>query len=95
MKKHLQDESVPEDVYRVPDNIRALVDDIEARAKRTYPDHADSRERMVRQEVLNMLSVYAKTSGELGQAVNKQQTRIETLEKKLEDRPKPWWQFWS
>lgn len=56
MKKTLKDDSQAEDVYEIPDNVRARVADIEARAAKTYPDHADSRAHMIRQELIAALS---------------------------------------
>lgn len=94
MEKPLRDETVPEADYQIPDNIRVVIDDIERRARRTYPDHSESRERMIRQELLNTLSAYASTCHDLGRVVDRQQRRAQAWELQ-QIKAKPWWKFWA
>jgi hypothetical protein len=42
--------------FKVPDNVGGTVAEIVGRASRTYPDHRDSREEMIRQELIMALS---------------------------------------
>jgi hypothetical protein len=56
MRKPLPDGSQPEETYEVPANVWDLVQEIELRARKTYPDHGESQKAMVRQELIAALS---------------------------------------
>lgn len=53
--------------WEVPDNVKELVEEIEQRCLRTYPDHQVSREKMFRQELINALS---ESTGKLERVLN-------------------------
>lgn len=93
--KPLMDNSIPEAVFTTPPNIHAIVLDIEDRARRTYPDHTDSRDKFIRQEILLMLSAYANTVVDLGEIVRRQGARIAEFESvKPSQHPRGWWKLW-
>lgn len=96
MKKHVIDTSFAEDDYMVPENVRSLVADIERQAQATYPDHAESRRNMVRQELINELSQREGQLDNMRRAADKLLKSVSSVLPHLEAsaQPKPWWKVW-